>query len=63
LSKTGFLSHKFGSRYGRKPIKSSTVSIDGLDSKKSLSQKIGSLGLGWRPGLGKIAKKAKTPPL
>jgi len=58
LSKTGYLSHNFGSRYAKKSIKCSKDSDDNLDSKKTLSQKIGSLG--WRPGQGKVHQKAKN---
>jgi len=57
-----FLWHNFGSKYARKPIKSSKDSHDSLVSKKNLSEKIGSLH--WRLGPGKAGhKNAKTPPL
>jgi len=39
-----FLSHNFGSRYARKPIKGSKDSDDSLDSINTLSQKVGQLG-------------------
>jgi len=56
-----FLSHNLDSRCAGKPIKESKDSGDDLLSKKTLSQKIGSLV--WHPGPGKVGKKdEKTPP-
>ena len=55
-----FLSHNFGSRYARKPIKSSKDSEHVLVSKKSLKQKT---ARSWRPGPGNLSQKgAKTCP-
>jgi len=55
-----FLWHNFGSRYARKPIKSSKDSDDSLISKKNLSQKIGSLA--WRLGPGKAGHEMQKHP-
>jgi len=54
------MSHYFGSKYARKPIKGSKDSDHNLVSKKILSQKNGSLG--WGPGPGKFGQKTKTCP-
>jgi len=57
-----FLWHNFGSRYARKPIKSSKVSDDSLVSTINFSEKIGSLD--WRPGPHKVGhQNAKDTPL
>jgi len=55
------LGYQFRSRYARKPIKGSKDSDDNLVSKKTLSQKIGSLL--WRPGSGKVGQKDEKAPL
>jgi len=60
LSKTGFLSHNFGSRYATKSTMRSKDTDHSLVSKKRLSQKNGTLGC--RPGLGKIDQISKTSP-
>jgi len=50
-----FLIHSFGSRYAKKPMKSSKGSDDSLDSKNNFSQKNGLLA--WRSGQGKLSHK------
>jgi len=54
-----FFSQNLDSRCARKSFKGPKVSDDSLDSKQTLSQKIGSLD--WRPEPGKIRKKSKNP--
>jgi len=60
LSKIEFLSHKFDSRYARKPIKGSKDSDDSLVSTKNLKEKMSH----WVGAQGqvKLAKRAKTCP-
>jgi len=60
LSKTGFLSHNFGSRYTSKSVKGSKDVDHSLVPKKTLSQKMAH----WvgAQGLAKLAKNAKTSP-
>jgi len=56
------LTHNFGSRYARNPIKGSKDSDDHLVSKETLSQKIGSLVR--RPEWGEFSQQdEKTPSL
>jgi len=57
LSKMGFLSHNFGSRYASKPINNSK------DTDYSLVYKKNAL-LDWRPAPGTLGQKGESmPPL
>ena len=56
-----FLSHHFGSRYARKPIKGFKDLDDSLDSKKNWSQKM--VRYVAAQVQVKLAKKCKPPPL
>jgi len=54
-----FLSHNFGTKNVRKPIKGSKDSDYSLVSKQNLSQKTGLLG--WSPGPGNLGQKMCKP--
>ena len=58
--KTGFLTHNFGYRYGRKSIQGSIDADYDLVFNKTLSQKSGSMGGG--PGLTKGGQNFQNMP-
>jgi len=60
LPQIGFLSHNFGSRYARKPIKDSKDSDHSLIFNKKIKPKNG--WLGWRPESGKLGQKGENMP-